>query len=123
MSLALLLKAMEHDSELSSTSHDAARQLLYASGLLPRNVLVPEWIEFGMGSFFETSPGSPWPTTGAVNYEYMTPFKNLQKKHRLERSSLETLRAVVTDRYFRGVPARPRITRPPCASPAPPPGR
>ena len=36
-----------------------------ASGLLPRNVAVPEWLLFGMGSFFETPLQSPWAGIGA----------------------------------------------------------
>src|SRR5262249_12781363 len=45
--LALLTKVMEHEWEQTTASHEASRQLLYASGLLPRNVNVPEWINFG----------------------------------------------------------------------------
>lgn len=104
-SCALVFKVMEEDSEVASSSHEVPRQLLYGSGLLSRNVLTPEWVEFGMGSFFETSPGSPWPTIGAVNHAYMTPFKAMLKLKKLERTPVETLRAVITDQYFRRVPA------------------
>ncbi len=54
--LALLTKALEDESARASVSQDATRQLLFASGLLPRNVTVPEWVQFGVGSFFETPP-------------------------------------------------------------------
>src|SRR5262249_29617994 len=48
-SLALMLRALEDDAERASVSHNASRQLLFASGLLPTNVAAPEWIQFGMG--------------------------------------------------------------------------
>src|SRR5207253_9485543 len=67
--MALLLKVMERDGERASVTHDGRRQLLYAAGLLPHNVAAPEWIQFGMGSFFETPLGSPWITTGAPHAE------------------------------------------------------
>lgn len=102
---SLLYKAMEYDAELSSTTHDGTRQLLYASGLLPRNVIVPEWVEFGLGSFFETSPGSPWSTVGTVNHEYLTPFRAWKKAGKLERTPVDTMRAIITDGYFRRAPA------------------
>jgi Protein of unknown function (DUF1570) len=99
--MALLLKVMETDSERTGVSHDASRQLIYGAGLLPRNVAAPEWIQFGMGSFFETPLGSPWTTTGAANMEYLPNFKDYLKLKRLEKTSSETMRKVVTDAYFR----------------------
>jgi hypothetical protein len=98
--LALLLKSMEEESELRSTTHDASRQLLYAAGLLPRHVAAPEWALFGMGSFFETPPEAPWPGVGAPSIYYLPRFQEL-KGGRLERTAYETLYRVVTDGYFR----------------------
>jgi hypothetical protein len=98
---ALLLKAMEADSELASISHDASRQLVYGAGLLPRNVAAPEWILHGMGSFFETPLGAPWPTTGAASGEHLPIFRHLQKTKSLEKTAYDTLYQVVTDGYFR----------------------
>jgi hypothetical protein len=97
---ALLLKAMEADSELASISHDATRQLIYAAGLLPRNVAAPEWLLFGVASFFETPTGAPWPTTGAPSGEHLPIFKVLTKTKKLDKP-YEALVQVVTDGYFR----------------------
>jgi hypothetical protein len=104
--LALMLKALEQEAELATVSHDASRQLLFSSGLLPRNVAVPEWILFGMGSFFETPLQSPWPTIGAPSPYYLPRWRELlnRKEQQLEKSSVETLRRVVTDGYFRTLP-------------------
>jgi hypothetical protein len=102
--LALLLKAMEHESELTSTSHDGSRQLLYASGLLPPNVAAPEWLLFGMGSFFETPPESPWAGTGAPSFYYLPRFKE-NKAKKFGANPYERLRRVITDANFRNLPA------------------
>jgi hypothetical protein len=104
--VALLLKAMETEAQRTTVSHDASRQLLYAAGLLPRNVSAPEWFLFGMGSFFETSPQSPWPTIGAPSFYWLPLFKELKADGKLEKTAYDTLRKVVTDGYFRSLPPR-----------------
>jgi hypothetical protein len=101
--LALMLKSMEKEAELATVSHDASRQLLFASGLLPNNVAAPEWLLFGMGSFFETPLQSPWPSLGAPNSYYLPHWTELKGKG-LEKTRGDTLRRVVTDAYFRGLP-------------------
>jgi len=106
----LLLKAMEYEAEVNSTSHDASRQMLYVSGLLPRNVASPEWILFGMGSLFEVPSEAPWGGPGAPNAYYLPRFKELRPK-KLEKTALDTLRRVVTDGYFRQ-PAAPQSGEP-----------
>jgi hypothetical protein len=98
---ALLMKALEEESELCSTSHDVARQMLFASGLLPRNVAAPEWLQFGVGSFFEAPQESPWPTIGISNFYYAPRIKELKSKRRLEKTPYDTLEKLVTDGYFR----------------------
>jgi hypothetical protein len=99
--MALLLRVMEDDAELASVSHDATRQLVYASGLLPRGVVAPEWVQFGMGSFFETPAGSPWMSPASPSYRYLPVFKELHKGKKLESSDADTLRKVITNVYFR----------------------
>jgi hypothetical protein len=99
----LVLKALEKERELTAATHDGARQLLYTSGLLTKNVVPPEWLLFGMASFFETSQESPWPGIGAPSYYWLPQFKD-NKSTWFERSPGATLRMVVTDSYFRNVP-------------------
>jgi hypothetical protein len=101
MTLALLLKVMELDAEAAGTEHGATRQLLYASGLLPPAVAAPEWVQFGVATFFETSPGSPWPTIGLPNFEYSPLYRDLGTARKLPPDQLELLKMVVTDDYFR----------------------
>jgi hypothetical protein len=99
---ALLLRAMESEWEQTNTSHEVSRQLMFSSGLLPRNVHVPEWIGFGMGSFFESPLQSPWQSTAAPNAYWLPRFKEYQSAGKYESSEQSTLIKVVTDAYFRG---------------------
>jgi Protein of unknown function (DUF1570) len=97
---ALVLKSMEVSVEQTGISHNGSRQLLYASGLLNRNVVAPEWLQFGLGSFFETPLNSPNPSVAAPSMDYLPLFRDLRKKNRLG-SPAEALRNIVTDRSFR----------------------
>ena len=101
MSMALLLKVMEADAEVAGAQNGATRQLLYSSGLLPATVSAPEWVQFGVSTFFETSPGSPWPTVGMPNFTYHPLFKGLLAARKLPGDQLDLLKEVVTDGFFR----------------------
>jgi hypothetical protein len=101
--LALMLRALEQEAELATVGHDASRQLLFSSELLPRNVAVPEWILFGMGSFFETPLQSPWPTIGGLSPYYLPRWREMKNKS-YEKTPVDTLRKVVADAYFRTLP-------------------
>src|SRR5262249_37789218 len=102
---ALLMAAMERDGERATSTHEGTRQLLYASKLLPSSrVVTPEWLQFGLGSFFETPAGSPLVSTGAPSSEYLPLWHDLKAKAKREKkpwSPSETLKMVVTDGYFR----------------------
>jgi len=101
--LALAEKEMEDEAERAGASHEATRQLLFASGLLPRNVTIPEWTLFGMGSFFETAERSPWPTPAGLSTVYLPIFRTElgEKGKHFEGTPYKTLRKIVTDGYFR----------------------
>jgi len=103
--LALAMKELESEAERAGASHDASRQLLFASGLLPRNVTVPEWVLFGMGSFFETPEHSAWPTPTGLSSVYLPAFRYElgSKGKNFEGTPLKTLRKIVTDGYFRNL--------------------
>ncbi len=101
--LALAMKEIESEAERAGASHDATRQLLFASGLVPRNVAIPEWALFGMGSFFETAEHSPWATPAGLSTVYLPVFRYEcgSKGKNYEGTPLKTLRKIVTDGYFR----------------------
>jgi hypothetical protein len=99
--LALLLKALEEESVVASISHIGTVQLAVATGLLPRNVEVPEWIRFGMGSYAETPKGAYWNGVGAPSWKHLVRWKVFEETGELEIQPEEALRKVVTDKYFR----------------------
>jgi hypothetical protein len=103
--LTLLTKALEEESEIATVSHEGTRQLVAATGLLPRGVQAPEWIQFGMASFFETPKGAYWPGTGAPSWTYLTNHLIAKNAKKLDRP-VDALKAVITDKDFRNPPLK-----------------
>src|SRR5206468_8654001 len=97
----LLLQALESESELEAVSHDGTLQLASATGSIPRAVSAPEWVQFGVGSFFETPKQAWWQGTGAPSQLYLKKFKTWQSKKTLDTPAETALKKVVTDEYFR----------------------
>jgi hypothetical protein len=112
---ALLMRAMEEEWDATGLSHEASRQLVYASGLLPRNVHAPEWLSFGLGSFFEVPLQSPFGGAGAPSPYWLPRFREYYtaKQYNRDRvtaaspSAYDALVQTVTDGGFRGKPERP----------------
>jgi len=104
----LMRKALEDEADLATASREGSRQLLAASGLLPRNVTLPDWVQFGTASFFETAKGSPWPTVGGAGMSlqeqtnYLTIFKKWRGERNREAPEVALMK-VITDRYFRQI--------------------
>jgi hypothetical protein len=96
----LVEKAMQTEAERATISHAATRQLLFATGLLPRHVDVPEWIQYGLSSFFETPAGAFYPGMGLPSWTNLLKFKYYDARKRLQPRG-DVLLRVVTDRYFR----------------------
>lgn len=96
----LVQKAMEEESERSSITHEGTRQLLYATGLLPRNVLGPEWLPAGLASFFETSPNAFYTSTGLPSWSHLVNFKFFRDTGKLGKPEA-ALSELITDGYFR----------------------
>jgi hypothetical protein len=96
---ALMLQGMRDQSERQAVTHVGTVQLATASGLLPRTVTAPRWVQFGVGSFFETPREAYWPGTGAPHWNYLTKFQLWHEAKKLDKPD-EALRRVVTDSYF-----------------------
>jgi Protein of unknown function (DUF1570) len=100
----LMLRALQDEGENAVISQEGSRQLLAAAGLLPRNVLVPEWVQFGMGSFFETPKGSPYTTLGLPGatfderYNYLNYYQAALKQKKLDAPKV-ALEKTITDQY------------------------
>jgi hypothetical protein len=113
-SFAMMAKLMEDDAERASISHNVSRQLVIASGLLPRGVAAPEWVQFGLGSYFETPFNAPWASPTDVSSLYWPIFNELRahrgkektpSHERVETKDGQTLTMVIKDGYFREIPA------------------
>jgi hypothetical protein len=100
--LSLVLKSLEADTERAGVSHECTRQLISGIGLLPRGVSAPEWIESGIGSFFEVPRGAAWGGPGSPHWIYLTHYKDwAAKANPKPRDVLNALKSVISDRYFR----------------------
>jgi hypothetical protein len=97
--LALLQKALEEESERTAATHEGTRQLLAATGLLPRSVVAADWVHFGMASFFETSYQAYYLGVGMPSWVYLVEFKHLKKTPELANSH-EVLLKTISDYYF-----------------------
>jgi hypothetical protein len=105
--LALIQKKLHEESEIASVSQAGTRQLLTATGLLPRTVVLPEWIQVGLASFFESPKfshesltGSFWVTCGAPHWVYHALWREEEDRKKLPEPA-KALLDVVSDRYFR----------------------
>ena len=87
---------------MASVSHVGTVQLAVATGLLPRNVEVPEWIRYGIGSYAETPKGAYWNGVGSASWKHLVRWKvwrrgrhagDRSRKKRCERSSLTSISA------------------------------
>src|SRR5262249_8128797 len=95
-----LLKAMEEASELQAISHAGSRQLAATAGLFPPGVNIPEWIQYGWGSFFETPREAFWPGTAAPHWRNLLFFK-IYDLIQAELTPEEAMKRTVTDYFYR----------------------
>jgi uncharacterized protein DUF1570 len=89
---ALLDKAMEVEGERAAVTHEGTRQILVGCGLQKPTCVMPDWLQFGMASVFETPKGAfelappevcvaYWPGYGAPSWAYNRIFKLLERGH------------------------------------------
>jgi hypothetical protein len=97
--VALLLKAMQDECELHAVTRVGSQQIAGALGLLPGRVAVPQWLQSGMGSFFETPRGAYRPGTASPHWKYFINFRNWRDEKKLEKPD-EVLFNIITDKYF-----------------------
>jgi hypothetical protein len=105
--LALVQKYMEVESERATTADVGTRQLLGSGQYVPRAIEVPQWIDFGLASFFSTPKGSLWPGVGTASAPYLKAFKDSEKTARsdqnIERDAVRALTSVISDKDFRSI--------------------
>lgn len=96
--MVVVQKALQDDAERATLSHEGVRQLLAASGLLPRQVAAPEWIQEGLAGYFERPLGAVYGFGGLPSWSNLVAFKYHQD-HGLGKGR-EILTNVISDRYF-----------------------
>src|SRR5207249_4169216 len=96
----LIQKAMEEESDRATITHEGCRQLLTATGLLPRTLASPDWIHEGLASFLETPHRSFYPSVGLPSWTNLVQFKFLRKTKKLDKAE-NVLMQVVTNGYHR----------------------
>jgi Protein of unknown function (DUF1570) len=97
--LVVLQTAMENDIEVTTISREGTRQLLGAN-FLARNVAMPQWLQIGLVSFFETPIAHTHNGFGLPRKEYLDPFLDLiGKGKKVKHDNL--LNDMATDRCFR----------------------
>jgi hypothetical protein len=100
--MVLVQKAMEDEGERTTVGHEGTRQLLSATGFLPGNVEIPEWIQAGLGSFFNTPHYAFYTSNCMPSWSHLVDFKFHSKTKKIDRSKGgDILFHVVSDRYFR----------------------
>jgi hypothetical protein len=100
--LAACQKSMDEENEMMTLSHEGVRQLIAATGILPRDVATAEWAKFGLASFFEVPAHSFYPSYGGPNWYQLIRFKALETTKKIEqKDATEILLKVISDEYFR----------------------
>ncbi|MCI0680884.1 MAG: DUF1570 domain-containing protein [Gemmataceae bacterium] len=91
---------MEDEGERAAISHEATRQLLCATGVLPRLVNVPEWVQSGMASYFDTPHGALYPGVGLPSWSNLVSFKYFLRKNRLGGEPYDIMLRTISNQYF-----------------------
>ncbi len=128
MTLALVDKLLEEEMDHSAMSREATRQLYFASGVLPRNVQLPSWLESGLASFLQHPKGPVYAKDskgtdmmvvglaygyGAPNYVQHRAYRELDSTKALHPIPEVLLRNVLMDRYFEAALSGSDIDPPP----------
>jgi hypothetical protein len=87
--LTLVDQLLKEEAEVASATSEGTKQLFAETGLLPRNVLAPEWVRTGIAALFETPKGpfpggagqlkvALYPGGGGPHWAYMRYFEELR---------------------------------------------
>ncbi len=115
---ALVELLVEDAATACAVSREGSRQLFYETRLLPKYVILPEWLNYGAGSFFARPKEPAFITSGAgkslmhiatetgygvPNYALQRYFKDLLDKKDLNPDRTVLLKNILTDAYFHGL--------------------
>jgi hypothetical protein len=114
MTLALVDKALEDEADFAALTREGSRQLYIASGQLPQNVNLPEWVENGSASLFQKPKGplfikdgnrnimtvSMSAGYGSPNFHYRRYFQMMERSGKLNANRANLLENTISDLYF-----------------------
>jgi hypothetical protein len=119
MQTTALVELLVDDAATACTvSREGSRQLFYETRLLPKYVVLPEWLSYGAGSFFARPKEPAFITSaegkslmhiatetgyGVPNYALQRYFKDLLDKKDLNPDRAALLKNILTDAYFHGL--------------------
>lgn len=124
MTYAMVDRYAADATELQAVSREGSRQLLYAAGLLPRHVSLPQWLSGGSVGFYQRPRGPVFTTKeaddktkqmatvalttgyGVPNFVAQRHLREMLDKKQLNADPGLTLRHVVTDAYFGAIDDR-----------------
>lgn len=139
MTWAMVDRFTQDEAEWAAVSREGSRQLLYATGRLPRHVAIPQWLENGSVEFFSRPKGPVYTTRpdsgkdvvtlalatgyGGPNFVRQKQFKDLVDRKQLGADAGALLRHVVTDAYYAAARDQidaddPKLPPPPKKKPA-----
>lgn len=117
--LAAVERLAVDDAEIAAVSREGTRQLLYATGTLPKHVTLPSWLTNGAVNFFTRPRGPAYVTVGEEekpymhvalatgygnpNYVLQRYFRDLAVKKELPKDADRLLENVLGDVYFTGI--------------------
>jgi hypothetical protein len=119
--LAFIEKLAMNDTEIAAVSREGTRQLLYATGGLPRHVTLPNWLTQGALNFYTRPRGPAYVSVGedekqkdymtvalstgygVPNYVHQRYFRDLDTHKELNADRAKLLEHVLTDAYFTGL--------------------
>lgn len=117
--LAAVEKLAVDEAEIAAVSREGSRQLMYATGVLPKHVTLPVWLTNGAVNFFTRPRGPAYVTVGdderpimhvalatgygGPNYVLQRHFRDLMTKKELPKDADRLLENVLGDVYFNGI--------------------
>lgn len=119
--LAFIEKLAIDDAEVAAVSREGTRQLLFATGGLPKHVTLPNWLTQGALNFYTRPRGPAYVTIGedekekaymtvafttgygVPNYVQQRYFRDLDAHKELNADRAKLLENVLTDAYFAGI--------------------
>jgi hypothetical protein len=75
----VLLEIDRWNSDVATVSREAARQLAANTGLLPRRVEIPAWVQEGLASYFAAPSDGAWAGSGAVSESRLEDYGALKQ--------------------------------------------